>query len=411
MRLTKNPEVVRLALTLALLFAVALILASALALLSHHHVQRTMFTSQAALVGAVLEAVPQAEREVIRQLKAADEETVQKGEAVLARYGLGEKDLYYTTQAVRSIFHRNGLFFVGLAALVFMAPAGLFLLFLHRQYSRIRAISHYLSHVAAGNYALAIRDNEEGELSILKNEIYKMTVMLKEQAERLKGDKIRLADSLADISHQLKTPLTSLIVLSDLLEDDPAEEVKKEFLSRMRSQLVRMEWLTTSLLKLSRLDAGTVSMKKEPAKIKELVERAIQALSIPLELKRLQVERAGLEGAVMIGDFNWTLEALINILKNHIEHTQEGGWIRITCTDNPIFTQIVTADNGEGIDRQDLPYIFNRFYRGKNASQESVGIGLAMAYEIIKQQDGDITVRSAPGEGTQFTITLYKQRI
>jgi signal transduction histidine kinase len=411
LKLAKNPEVVKLLLVLTVLLSLSLMLALSFTFISSHHLEETMLTSQAALIGAVIETYPNAEPGLIRQVKGADEETIRKGEALLARYGLQGENLLSTSEAVRAAFQLNGMLYVALAVSVFLALVGLFFLFLRRHYRKIRAISDYLSGIAAGNYALAIRDNDEGELSILRNEIYKITVMLKEQAETLKQDKIRLADSLADISHQLKTPLTSLIVLSDLLEDDPAEEVKEEFLARMRSQLKRMEWLTTSLLKLSRLEAGTVTMKKDAFKIRELIDRAVQALSIPLEIKGHQVEIAGDEGAMMTGDLNWTLEALINILKNHIEHTPEKGLIRIAYEDNPIFTKITTADNGEGIDREDLPYVFNRFYRGKNASEESAGIGLAMAYEIVKQQGGDITVKSEPQEGTQLTITLYKQRI
>ncbi len=411
LRLAKNPEVVKLALVLTVLFMFVLLLAVSITLFSGYQLQQTLSTSQAAFIGAVLEAYPDAERGLIQQVKEADQEAIQTGEAVLARYGFSTDHLLYGGEAVRQTTKLNGLLYACLTVVVFTAPVGLFFLFLSRQYRKIRSINNYLRRVAAGDYSLAIRDNAEGELSLLKNELYKITVMLKEQAESLNQDKIRLANFLADISHQLKTPLTSLIMLSDLLEDDPDEKVKKEFLTRIRSQLKRMEWLTTSLLKLSRLEAGTVSMKKDTFKIKDLVDRAVEALGIPLELKRQTVQLEGDEGAMMTGDFNWTLEALINILKNHIEHTPEQGLIRITYEENPIFTKISTADNGVGIDPQDLPYIFNRFFRGKNASEDSVGIGLAMAYEIIKQQGGDITVNSKPHEGTQFTITLYKQPI
>lgn len=285
----------------------------------------------------------------------------------------------------------------------------------HRRYQKINELSMYLHQICAGNHSLDIRDNEEGELSILKNEIYKVTRRLSEQSELLRKDKRYLADALSDISHQLKTPLTSMSMIMDLLKrQDLEEERRLEFIRSVSRQLERIEWLVTSLLKLSKIDAGTVLFKKEQVNVATLIKQALEPLSIKAEVKEQSIIINGYEGwqkveAVnFIGDKNWSLEALINILKNCIEHTPAGGRLEIAFTENTLYTEIMIKDNGEGIDQEDLPHIFERFYRGKNASSESVGIGLAMARSIILKQNGDITVKSEKGMGTTFRIRFYK---
>jgi len=200
-------------------------------------------------------------------------------------------------------------------------------------------------------------------------------------------------------------------MLTDLLMSEPPEEMRAEFLERIRSQLNRMEWLVSSLLTLSKLDAGTITMKHESYPISSLIHRALDTLAIPIEARQLQITVNGDPEAEITGDLEWTAEALINILKNGIEHTPEHGSIDIRWESNPIYTRITISDSGIGIDPQDLPYIFNRFYKGKNAGKDSVGIGLAMAHELVKRQGGDITVTSSSETGTSFFITFYKKII
>lgn len=411
MRLIHNPEIFRLTVTLLILLVLSLALAFALSQAGLYHFHRTMAESQAAIVGAVLEQYPDAESGIIRQIKAADEAAAERGIEVLSRYGVTEGELMPHIGLMQDNARFQTALYITLALAVFLPPAAVFALFLNRHYNIIRGVNRYIHHITEGNLQLDLRDNREGEISILKNEIYKITAMLKEQTEQLKQEKVRLADSIADISHQLKTPMTSLSVLTDLLEEDPEEDVRKEFLQRIRSQLNRMEWLVTSLLKLSRLDAGTVTMKRESFPVRMLMDKALEPISIPLEVKRIDVTMTGGDDVRLKADFAWTREALVNILKNCMEHTPEQGVIRIAWEDNPIFTKITVADNGEGIDPEDLPYIFQRFYKGQNASSDSVGIGLAMAYAIVRKQGGDITVESRKGSGTTFTVTFYKQTV
>lgn len=289
---------------------------------------------------------------------------------------------------------------------------GCVLLFTHWRYREIEKLSSYLRKISSGDYTLDVRDNHEGELSILKNDIYKVTLMLSEQGELLKKDKHRLKEAISDISHQLKTPLTSMTVMVDLLSDAKLPGEKRiEFTHNIRMQLERIEWLVSSLLKISKIDAGTVTFKQDQIAIKELLPKALEPILIPMDIKAQTVSITGENEVSFLGDFNWTVEALINILKNCVEHTGEGGIINISFSENALFTEIVIADNGKGIPKEDLPYIFNRFYKGKSGGEDSVGIGLAMAYSIITSQQGDMEVKSKEGKGTAFHIKFYKQII
>lgn len=283
------------------------------------------------------------------------------------------------------------------------------LIFTNWRYKKIAQLSQYLKRISAGDYTLDVRDNDEGELSILKSEIYKVTVMLSEQANILKKDKLFLADSISDISHQLKTPITSMFVMNDLLQDENLPQDKRiEFTKNISSQLERLQWLVSSLLKLSKIDAGTIEFKKENVNVRKLIDRAVEHLLIPMELKNQTLEVTGNENDSFIGDMNWSSEAITNIVKNCIEHTPDGGKISISHSETSIYTMIEIWDNGAGIHKEDLPYIFNRFYKGKNAHNDSIGIGLAMAKSIIEKQNGVIEVSSKLGQGTKFTIKFYK---
>lgn len=284
----------------------------------------------------------------------------------------------------------------------------LFLLFTIYRYKQIHNLSTYLKRIRQGEHSLDIRDNAEGELSILKNEIYKVTNMLSEYNETLKNDKVLLADQIADISHQLKTPLTSMMVMTDLLKDEnlPAEK-RKQFTSKISSQLKRIEWLVSSLLTISKLDLGVIEMKKEDVYARDLINSSLEPLLIPLELREITCNVNGRENIISC-DKHWTVEAIVNVLKNCMEHTSSGGYLDIIVSDNPLYSEIKIMDTGAGITREDLPHIFTRFYRGMNSSKNSVGIGLSMSKSIIKNQGGDIIVESEIGKGSTFYIRLYK---
>ena len=360
----------------------------------------------AGIVGTVAQKYPQAEAQVVRDLSAPDALSVNLGTQVLEKYGLGDRSAADTGVAIGLLAR---LLPAGLA-LVGLVCAGFILLLVRYQRAvsaQVAGLSDYLGQIEAGDYALDVRDNGEGSFSLLKNDLYKVTVRLREQAELLQKDKTALSNLIADISHQIKTPLTSLGVLADLLAEDPPEEDRRAFVERLRAQLGRIQWLVAALLKLARLDAGTAAFKSEPVDVRRLIEKALEPLQIPLEIKNQRLEVHGDDGASFTGDLNWSAEALTNVVKNCVEHTSEGGRIEIRYSANALYTEILVSDDGEGMASRDVPNIFNRFYRGEKAGENSVGIGLALAKAIFTAQGGDISVRSERGAGTSFTIRMF----
>ncbi|GIP45413.1 hypothetical protein J45TS6_38720 [Paenibacillus sp. J45TS6] len=286
------------------------------------------------------------------------------------------------------------------------------ILYTRYRYREIAKLSRYLREITSGNYSLDVRDNEEGELSILKNDIYKVTLMLSEQRSLLQEDKIKLTNAISDISHQLKTPLTSMTVMTDLLSDPDLDRSKRiEFVRNISTQLDRIGWLISALLKFSKIDAGTAQFKKERVKVSELIQKSIEPVLVPMDIKEQKLNIHGEDSTFFLGDLNWSSEAIVNILKNGVEHTQAGGEITISYAENVLFTEIIISDNGKGIPKDEIPHLFKRFFKGKQASEDSVGIGLALAQSIITSQNGTIDVKSEPGAGTEFHIKFYKHVI
>ncbi|MCR4929555.1 MAG: HAMP domain-containing histidine kinase, partial [Lachnospiraceae bacterium] len=269
----------------------------------------------------------------------------------------------------------------------------LFIVYTKNRYKKIEKLNDYLVRVLAENDTDEILDQEEGELSILKTNIYKTTSTLKYQKELLSDDKKNLAAALADISHQLKTPLTSMMVMNDLLVDEKDEDKRIEFLNTQSSQLDRMNWLIQTLLKLSKLDAGTIVLKREDIPATEIVEEAIKPFEIQFDLRNISFE-SDVSPVNIRCDKNWTVEAIQNIIKNCIEHMEDGGQLFVSLADTNIFTQLTIKDTGCGIAADDIPHIFERFYKGKNAGKDSVGIGLALSKSILEEEQAEINVES-----------------
>lgn len=285
-------------------------------------------------------------------------------------------------------------------------------IFTKQRYRDIGELSDYLNQIAAGNLSLGLPDYQEGELSILKTNLYKTADKLRFQAEELKKDKAYLADSLADISHQLKTPVTSMMVMSDLLKNQSLEPVRqREFLNHLDRQLEKTQWIITNILKLSKIDADQIRLKEEDFRLSAMVQAAAAPFQILAEVKGQQLIIDGDQDAVVTGDENWTAEAVSNLIKNCIEHTPEGGRITVEYRCNVLYTTLKVSDNGTGIAAEDLPHIFERFYKGKNSSADSVGIGLALAKTILNKENAIIEVRSREQEGTVFEIRFYKRVI
>ena len=284
-----------------------------------------------------------------------------------------------------------------------------FILYERKQDKEIDKITKYLEAINDKNYTLKIDENSEEELSILKNELYKVTVMLRENASNTLKDKINLKRALEDISHQLKTPLTSILIILDNLIDNPEMDyqTRVEFLHDLKRETTRIQSLIQSILKLSKFDSNTVQFIKQDIYLKQIVDETIKNTGSLADLKNIKINVEGNKKIKLNCDLLWQIEAITNILKNCIEHSKENTQIDIKYNNNSVYSYITITDYGEGISKEDLPHIFERFYRGKNSSNESIGIGLSLSKKIIERNNGIVSVESN-SDKTTFIIKYFK---
>jgi signal transduction histidine kinase len=295
-----------------------------------------------------------------------------------------------------------------LVAAVCAALGAAFFAFTRARYRQLARFADQIDETLHSDKRLWIADAEEGELAILQSEIVKMTLRIQEQNEALRQEKGYLAQSLADIAHQLRTPLTSANLILSLLQKEPDEARRKALLRENQSLFAQMDWLVNTLLKLSRLDAGVVAFEAKPVAVKALVDSAAQTLAIPMELHGIDLKICVPEKAVLRGDAAWLSEALQNILKNCMENAGDGARIEVSCEDNPLYTEVSVHDSGKGFDSAELPHLFDRFYRGKTSGAGGYGIGLALCRSIITKQGGSITAKNHPQGGAVFAMRFPK---
>ena len=376
------------------------------------------------LIGVIKENYPDiSDEEIISMLNGKNNNTyLEIGKELALKYGITENDSAIVkleeTQSNTIIYSSAVIGILILAIIVIWLVNRMI------QKRKIDGITKYIREINNRNYELKIKENAEDELSNLRNELYKITLMLKEEAESSKKDKKFLAKSLSDISHQIKTPLTSISIMLDEIKDNENmdEETKQRFIFEISRQVEQISFLTIALLKLSKLDSGTVEFEKSKYKLDELVQNAIKNLEIPLEVKNIQVEtnfekvnennKKEINNEVateIIGDYRWTLEAVTNIIKNCIEHSKEHTKLYIQIRVTHVYTELIIKDEGEGIDEKDLKHIFERFYKGKNSSENSFGIGLALSKTILEKQNASISCSSTLHKGTTFKIYFYER--
>jgi signal transduction histidine kinase len=283
-----------------------------------------------------------------------------------------------------------------------------FFVFTKIRYKNLARISNQIDLVLHNADRLEMDELDEGELSILHSEITKMMLRIREQNDALKKEKEHLANSLADIAHQLRTPLTSVNLIVSLLANESDENERKVFVRETEQLLERMDWLITSLLKLSRLDAGIVVFQSEQVNVNNLICSALRPFLISIELHNIDLQIDAPKEMIIQGDSGWLSEAIQNILKNCIESVGKNGKIEIVCADNPLFSEITIHDSGAGFGKEDLPCLFDRFYRGKTQNATGYGIGLALCKMIITRQGGTITAKNHQQGGAIFAIRFPK---
>ena len=391
-----------------ILVAIVILFSISILNIQYKSYKSQMYNSLSAITSVLIAENPEKEVEIINAVKSINENEVENGKKILAKYGIGENSTIEVEQ-IGKIINQNKAINILIFVLGFSLLIVLFVVFLALRERKIKNITKYLKDLQNNIYSLKIEENTEGELSELQNQIVKITIMLNKQAETMEKDKKELSVALSDISHQIKTPLTSINIMLDIIKEDEIDEnLKREYLHQITKQLDSINWLITVILKLSRLESGMVEFAKEDIDVKILLEDIKKQMAVALEIKNQNLLLKVQENCHMIGDYNWTKEALTNIVKNCIEHTTESKNIYIEAEENSLYLQIIIKDEGEGISKEDLPNIFKRFYKGKDSSKESFGIGLALAKTIIEKQNGEICVQSKIGEGTQFKIRIFK---
>lgn len=363
----------------------------------------------AQIISEIKENYPEVDTNKIIEILNKDDANNIEGKELLKRYGMysNEENSILT---IKNQMNNNIKTNVALAVIINLLWIIIAILYIKSRNKKINEIKKYINEINNRNYELKIEDNSEDELSNLKNELYKITVMLKEEAEKSKQDKESLKVSVQDISHQLKTPITSISIMLDNLKDNPKmdEKTRQRFIFEIDKQIENISFLIISLLKFSRLEAGVEDFIKEKINVKELILACLKRLEIPIEIKNQNIVIKGKEDSFFIGDYKWQEEAITNIIKNCIEHTDENKNIYINYEENNLYTKIQIIDEGNGIDKEDIKHIFERFYKGKDSSENSIGIGLALAKTIIEKDNGYISCKSEKGKGTEFIIKYMK---
>lgn len=403
----KNKEVRELILIEIIVLIIGIVSILLLNKYSYETYKEAIIENNLYIIDSIISKHPELENEVIDGIINHD---ISKSESyeILNKYGLDRLDTvdYLNDNSyINKTIRKYNIIYISILIIIVFS---ILIIYINKIYNKIRKLSIYTNDILNNKYNMDIREYSEGDISNLKNDLYKMTIKLKEQNELSLKDKIYLQDTLSDISHQLKTPLTSMYVINELLYDDKLDKsLKKELLNKSKKGLERIEWLITSLLKMSRLDSGSEKLIFEEVKLINIINKTIEPIRIPLELKNINLNVSCSNDIKVNVDVNWTTEALINILKNAMEHTLENGNINIVCSDNPLYTMISISDDGCGISKKDLPHIFERFYKGMS-NKESIGIGLNMSKKIIENENGNISVKSKENEGTTFIIKLFK---
>ncbi len=328
---------------------------------------------------------------------------------VLKEYGIDIDDDYLILNSkkdyIQSLIINNTIIIIFIILFILIS-------FINKknQSKKIKEITNLIEQINRKNYYLNIDNNTEDELSILKNEIYKTTIMLKEEAYNSNKDKDNIKKSIEDISHQLKTPLTSISIMLDNIIDDPDMDanVRSDFINDINREINNINFLVKSLLKLSRFDINAVNYNSQNNSVKSIMDKVMNNVSTLSDLKNIKIDLNIKNDFNLYCDFNWQVEALTNIVKNSIEHSFKDKNIIINASDEKLYSKIEITNYGIGINDKDIKHIFDRFYKGENSNEDSFGIGLSLAKTIIEKNNGKISVSSKENDKTIFTIKYYK---
>ncbi|NMS90182.1 HAMP domain-containing histidine kinase [Clostridioides difficile] len=349
-------------------------------------------------IGASYELNPESTEHILKSLKDSGDNDFNIGNEILLKYGYSKDTFWF----------KNFFYFL-VVSFIIISTIALFVYILKyiqniQKTNRINSLTRYLEEVNLGKESVLLRC--EDEFSHLEDEIYKTVGELRCSKELALKERQTLSDNLADIAHQLKTPITSMSLMAQLLSESCSDE-EIDYIHRLTNQISRLERLVSSLLTLSKLDASTLIFERKLIDVHSLLTYAVEPIEGSLKEKHQTLSIEDSDSVEFEVDINWTLEALLNIFKNCSEHIECGGHIIAYYSKNPLYTEIVIEDNGNGFSQEELPYIFNRFYRGKNANKDSIGIGLALSRSIIERQNGTLHAENCYNGGARFIIKFY----
>lgn len=383
--------------TSGIVLSISLIVAILSVAITSQHYSRLQFNQLNAICEEVLEQEPEVQKIIAAALKEytnGNIGTVAEHD-ILSTLGYSAYDFTDSSSAMNILF----------VIISFLIGAILFgIVFLYRnkvEAKRIQALASYLEQVNTGK-AIILGADGENEFSKLEDEIYKTVTSLYQTKDTAIEAKNGFADNLANIAHQLKTPITAISLATQMMR----ENNDRIYLAQIEKQLVRLTHLEESLLILSRLDAGTLLLQKQETDVFTILMLAADNLQELFDQSETALDIAELGEMAVFVDLDWTMEAIINLMKNCMEHNK-GGWVHCTYAQNPLYTEILIWDEGKGFAKEDIPYLFERFYRGQNASEGGIGIGLALSKEIIERQNGTIHAKNISDAGACFEIRFY----
>ena len=359
------------------------------------------------IIGEVKIQYPELEEEkIIKILNSTNKINI--GKEILNKYGITEE--ISAIQKIEKFSKETIIVNILIVLISTIIIILLFLIYIKRRERSIDKLDKYIQKISRKDYSLDIEESSEDELNALKNSLYKITVLLKEEAENKKSQNEAILTSVSDISHQLKTSLTCIqILLDNILESKNMDETTKEkFILETSRQIKGINFFILSLLKLSKLDAKVVEFENNIINFEKMIDEILANLEVLIELKNIKIIKNISSDIKIVGDYNWNKEAIQNIIKNAVEHTPKGKNVKIELNENDVYTSIIIQDEGEGIDENDIKHIFERFYKTKGSKESSIGIGLSLAKSIIEKQNGYISVESKIGVGTTFTIKYLK---
>lgn len=406
-----NPFKRKSTLRLILLLGTVLLIFMATFLITNNHLyndyKKSVNNVISGVINEVKEKYPKVEEDELVDL--FNNEDNYKDNQTLIKYGLNHEEISIV-KGLEESYQRNVWVMVFLLLSLLVTVIILIIWYVIKEERKLLKLSNYVNDLVLKKDSLKLEENEEGMISKLQNDLYKLTVVLREAYDNESREKLEMKKSLEDISHQLKTPLTAMMITLDNLSNDELKpDLRKSFLEDVKRQVDKMNFLIKSLLKLSRFDAGVIKFKNENIMVKSLVNDVIKSVSVLAEINDVKIKANGDDNTSFTGDYNWQLEAVTNVVKNAVEHSTPGETVTIKFRENAVYTLISVVNHGNVINEQDMKNIFTRFYKGKNATYESIGIGLSLSKSIIEKGGGYVRVSSSKKDGTRFDIKYLKR--